>query len=288
MLKKVIGYFILSATVIASAAMYFITKETSPDTVTITGEYDIWATEPPATSVSTKITSSLYQTEIHIKTTENYVETATITETVTEITTEFLYININTASAEDFMKLDGIGEKKARDIVNYRNAVSGFDNIEEIMNVKGIGEMTFYNIRNHIYVENPVYHEDVTEEPTPESIQEPVQESDVYIETPVELQTDIPETMPPAIEEEYDATEAFTSDNTTETVLYFELNTVTAEELMLIPEIDEELAKEIIDFRTSIQYFSNVYELLYVNGMSDERFVKIADYFYVISTNSEE
>lgn len=63
-------------------------------------------------------------------------------------------LNINTASAKEFMELKcGIGEKKAGDIVSYRKRSGGFKSIEEIKNVKGIGEKTFEKMKDRIRVE---------------------------------------------------------------------------------------------------------------------------------------
>ncbi|MBI4927159.1 MAG: helix-hairpin-helix domain-containing protein [Anaerolineae bacterium] len=59
-------------------------------------------------------------------------------------------ININTASVEDLMKLPGIGETRAKDIINFRNEHNGFKSIEELMNVPGIGESTFNNIKQMV------------------------------------------------------------------------------------------------------------------------------------------
>ena len=50
---------------------------------------------------------------------------------------------------------------------------------------------------------------------------------------------------------------------------------------MKIPEIDAELAENIITLRTSIDYFSNVLELLYAEGMNKDLYNQICDYFYV-------
>lgn len=60
-------------------------------------------------------------------------------------------ININTASKNDLAKLDGIGEGLAERIIEYRNTAP-FNDITEIMNVKGIGKIKFENIRNYIKV----------------------------------------------------------------------------------------------------------------------------------------
>lgn len=61
-------------------------------------------------------------------------------------------ININEASAKELMSLKGIGEVKAAAIVEYRRTNGGFRTIEDIMNVKGIGEKTFEKIRDQITV----------------------------------------------------------------------------------------------------------------------------------------
>jgi competence protein ComEA len=51
---------------------------------------------------------------------------------------EFLYVNINTASKDDFIKLPGIGEAMADEIVSYRDKKGKFKKIEDIMKVDGI------------------------------------------------------------------------------------------------------------------------------------------------------
>lgn len=51
-------------------------------------------------------------------------------------------VNINTATAEELTVLDGIGDKKAQAIVEYRNENGYFTSVEELTNVSGIGEKT--------------------------------------------------------------------------------------------------------------------------------------------------
>jgi competence protein ComEA len=62
-------------------------------------------------------------------------------------------INLNTASAEEFDLLPGIGPTHAADIVAYRTQHGSFNTIDEIMNVPGIGQTIFDRIKDLIYVE---------------------------------------------------------------------------------------------------------------------------------------
>lgn len=61
-------------------------------------------------------------------------------------------ININTASATDLDKLPSIGPVRAGDIIAYRESKGGFKTIEEIKNIKGIGDATFEKMKDLITV----------------------------------------------------------------------------------------------------------------------------------------
>ena len=49
-------------------------------------------------------------------------------------------ININTASVDELSALPGLSKKQAQRIVDYREQNGDFDSIEDVMNIKGIGE----------------------------------------------------------------------------------------------------------------------------------------------------
>lgn len=61
-------------------------------------------------------------------------------------------ININTADASQLQEISGIGEKKAADIIQYRESKGSFQTIEEITEVSGIGDKTFEKIKEQITV----------------------------------------------------------------------------------------------------------------------------------------
>jgi comEA protein len=61
-------------------------------------------------------------------------------------------INLNNASLEELTMLPGVGVKTAQNILAYRKASGGFNNIEELLEVERIGESKFNKIKKYIYV----------------------------------------------------------------------------------------------------------------------------------------
>ena len=61
-------------------------------------------------------------------------------------------IDINSADAEELCKLSGIGESKAKDIINYREKKGPFQKKEDLMKVPGIKENLYEKIADSIVV----------------------------------------------------------------------------------------------------------------------------------------
>ena len=59
-------------------------------------------------------------------------------------------VNINTATIEQLKTLNGIGDSKAKSIIEYREQNGGFKSKEDIKNVTGIGEKMFERIKDQI------------------------------------------------------------------------------------------------------------------------------------------
>lgn len=61
-------------------------------------------------------------------------------------------ININLATKEELMKLNGVGEAKAELIITYRQSKGGFGDIKDIMKIKGIKQKFFDKIKDKICI----------------------------------------------------------------------------------------------------------------------------------------
>ena len=64
-------------------------------------------------------------------------------------------VNINTASAAELDALPGIGAKTAARIVEYRQKNGLFKKVEELMNVRGVGEKNFLKLKPQLTVGAP-------------------------------------------------------------------------------------------------------------------------------------
>lgn len=61
-------------------------------------------------------------------------------------------INLNTADEKQLQELSGIGEKRAQDILKYREENGSFQAVEDLTKVSGIGEKTLENLKDSITI----------------------------------------------------------------------------------------------------------------------------------------
>lgn len=66
---------------------------------------------------------------------------------------QFAYpVNLNTATVEDLMKIEGIGENRAWQIVSYRNEIGRYTSVAQIKNISGIGDGVYEQISPYLTV----------------------------------------------------------------------------------------------------------------------------------------
>lgn len=62
-------------------------------------------------------------------------------------------VNLNTATEADFQTISGIGQKRAQDIIAYREANGRFKSVDELKNVSGIGAKTLEKLKEYVTVD---------------------------------------------------------------------------------------------------------------------------------------
>lgn len=161
-------------------------------------------------------------------------------------------LDLNAATVEELETLPGVGAILAERIVSYREAVGGFQTLEELQQVNGIGSGIYSQIAPYLFIIG-------------------------------ELQTISPESeLPEATDAAAPELEPETApESASASIPRLDINIATAEDFQKLPNVTQEQAEAIVRLRTQIQYFQNIYELLYADGMTDRLFLSIRDYLYV-------
>ena len=153
-------------------------------------------------------------------------------------------LDLNTATVEELMQIDGIGEKTAQNIIDYREKIGGYQFVEQLLYVEGIGETKYNRWSPYLTVGG----------------------SDGTAVTSTNGTT---------------TTSNSTTTTTTAFSGKFDLNTVTVEQLTTINGIGEKIAKSIVDYREDIGGFDSLEQLKDIEGIGDKRFLVLCEYLTV-------
>lgn len=219
------------------------TKATETETVTVTVETTL--TESVTEEFEIVIEEFEYDDEFEEEYDDSY-EYDEFEETTMITTRRYVEfpIELNTATIEDLMCIDGIGEYTAYKIIEYA-ATYGFYSVNDLLNVDGIGTVKLSAISPYVYVDSSI--------------------------------------LPPKTEITTVETEEFTFTEiiTEQTIAKVNINTCGKVELMQLPGIDENLAANIIEFRDTIGGFEKIEELGLVDGMTNSKLSAIWNYIYL-------
>lgn len=111
----------------------------SQPTVSVQGDSVSSDTSDVSLTVNSSLASSAF------KTTEENTYSAENTEVVYPI-------NLNSCTADELMTVSGIGESKAQLIIEYRDYLGGYTSVEQIKNIKGIGDTVYEKISPYLTV----------------------------------------------------------------------------------------------------------------------------------------
>ena len=62
-------------------------------------------------------------------------------------------VNLNKANLSDLQSISGIGQKRAQDILDYREANGKFNSVDDLKNVSGVGAKTLEKLKEYVTVD---------------------------------------------------------------------------------------------------------------------------------------
>lgn len=162
-------------------------------------------------------------------------------------------LDINKATKDELIQIDGIGEVTAKKILSYRKKHKHYSNLLQLKEIDGIGDATYMKLKKYLYVSKDMYRE--------------MSETLTTVKSKNTSKTKVKTTK----------CTSKTKVLTSKPMRMVNINTASKEELMDCLLIDEEEALQIIDFRKIIGgKYNSVLELVYELGESE--YNRIKDY----------
>jgi len=174
-------------------------------------------------------------------------------------------IDIRTADKDELILLPGIGEKRAVDIIAYRQSKQ-FESAEELLNIRGIGVKTFQNMKSML-LSFGNFGEGVANKNKLSALANP----EVFSQSSSRQTSQQALDVSPALTK-MERRDTFSTGKDVQQTVY--LNTATKEELISLTGIGEVKAEAILRYRMQIGKFSSVDQLLDVKGIGPKTLEK--------------
>ena len=215
-------------------------------------------TTAPKSSVTTVTPANTVSLADAEKEPETQVTTTTASEKETSAVTsqskktpmrQSFPADINKISYEGLMQVPGIGEKTAREIIEYRERNGVIYNMDLLLDIYGIGEKKLYELSSYLYVSSSDYSETTTTTTT-KTETESVTEDEVIV------------TLPPVRRPVH-------------------INSAGVYEIADALLLPVEKAEAIVEVRNKINGFSAIEELMLVSELSGSDISNIKDYIII-------
>jgi len=217
-------------------------------------------------SADSKVITTKKPKETTVKTTTSKPpKTTAVTTTKAHEEEVIIYfpIDINLVTFEELTAIDGVGESTASAILGLREELGIISNMEQLLEVSGIGESRLEMLKGYLYVSEEDYIPTVSEEPQTTAVTEaPQTVTEVMTSADVTVTSEEPVTIP--------------SEPMRQQV---NINTADKQELMDKLLIEEELAEEILLVREQLGgQYENYLQLLYVKDITKTFLAELKEY----------
>ncbi len=242
--------------------------------------------------------------------------TVTVSENGEGTVTVVFPLDINSAGIDELLMIKGIGEKTAKNIVDYRKLNGYFFSMDELLNVEGIGEKKLEAFKEYLYIDYtelpetrvPIFNRDESTENAANTEMVTAVPRNDFLETTatvenvfdtedfvMEIEEFVTEEDYDDFDDDYTDSDDYTEKTSTETEYSpsfpLDLNTASASDLTYINGIGESTAQKIVEYAEMVG-FTSVDDLLNVSGIGKSKLEMIRPYVYVDSnytadTNSE-
>lgn len=174
-------------------------------------------------------------------------------KTTTTATSIKFPLDINKATKDELMQIDGVGEVTAKKILSHRKKIKYYSNLLQLKDINGIGDATYEKLRDYLYVSGDKFKD--------------------FEETSKTANNQTTSKTKTAKRKTSKASGKTTTE--VKQMKVVNINTASKEELRECLLLDEDQVEKIIDLRNRIGgQFTSSLELMYVIGKSEYNRVK--------------